>query len=104
MDNFKVIYKILKILEKAMDIDEFDTSSISAEALKLTEKRWQLLMTMLVDNGYVKGVVVIKTLSHESVKVNNIQITLKGLEYLAENSLMKKAASLAKGISDIAPW
>jgi len=59
---------------------------------------------MLVDNGYVKGVVVIKTLSHESVKVNNIQITLKGLEYLAENSLMKKAASLAKGISDIAPW
>jgi len=25
VDNFKVIYKILKILEKAMDIDEFKT-------------------------------------------------------------------------------
>ena len=31
-------------------------------------------------------------------------ITLKGLEYLAENSFMKKAANLAKGIKDIIPF
>ena len=29
------------------------------------------------------------------------RITLKGLEYLQENSLMKKAAELAKGVADI---
>ena len=28
MDNFKAIYKILKILEKAMDIDEFGERNI----------------------------------------------------------------------------
>lgn len=29
MDNFTVIYKILKALEKAMDYDEFDIAMIS---------------------------------------------------------------------------
>ena len=31
MDNFKIIYKILKILEKAMSLEELDKSLISAE-------------------------------------------------------------------------
>jgi len=32
MDNFKIIYKILKAMEVAMDLEEFDTKSISKEA------------------------------------------------------------------------
>ena len=103
MDNFKVIYRILKILEKAMDIDEFDISLIAPEALSLTRKRWGIIMSMLLENGYVKGVGITRTLGYETVKINNIQITLKGLEYLAENSMMKKAANVAKGIADIIP-
>lgn len=31
------------------------------------------------------------------------KITLKGLEYLQENSMMKQAAAFAKGIKDIVP-
>ena len=31
MDNFKVIYKILKVLESAMDCDEVDRSLLKAE-------------------------------------------------------------------------
>ena len=30
-------------------------------------------------------------------------ITLQGLEYLQENSLMKKAAAFAKGVKEIVP-
>lgn len=30
MDNFSVIYKILKKLEKAMDLDEFSIDDVSA--------------------------------------------------------------------------
>lgn len=35
-DNFKIIYKILKILEQAMDYEKFDYSLISAEQLNIT--------------------------------------------------------------------
>lgn len=37
------------------------------------------------------------------VSLTRPEITLKGLEYLEENTLMKKAASLAKGIKDTIP-
>lgn len=30
-----------------------------------------------------------------------VRITIKGLEYLEENSLMRRAANMAKGIKDI---
>jgi len=37
------------------------------------------------------------------VALTRPEITLKGLEYLEENTLMKKAANLAKGIKDTIP-
>ncbi len=49
MDNFKVIYRILRYLEKAMDYDEPDMDCISADALGLTKSRWAAIMEILVD-------------------------------------------------------
>lgn len=37
------------------------------------------------------------------IKFDNVQITLKGLEYLSENSLMKKVANIAKSIKETIP-
>lgn len=48
MDDFKTIYKILKILQRAMDYEEFDINEISAENLKISEPRWSCLIEMLV--------------------------------------------------------
>ena len=60
-------------------------------------------MVMLKENGYIKGVVVTETLDSQlpDVELGNVEITLKGLEYLEENSLMQKAKNLAKGVVDI---
>ena len=59
-------------------------------------------MEMLTAEGYIDGVSLKRTLDGDvAVSVSNPRITLKGLEYLPENSLMKKAADLAKGIADI---
>lgn len=102
MDNFRVIYRILRYLEKAMDYDEPDMTCISAEALKLTEQRWTMMMEMLSDEGYIKGFSVQRGIDGSIVVSSSTpRITLKGLEYLQENSLMKKAAELAKGVADI---
>lgn len=104
MDNFRVIYRILRYLEKAMDYDEPDMDCISAEHLKLTEQRWLSIMEMLVMEGYVTGIEIKRSSDGEvCMSVSDMRITLKGLEYLQENSLMQKAANLAKGIAEIIP-
>ena len=43
MDNFTVIYKILKTLEQAMDYDEFDVKQISHTRLNISYKAQYLL-------------------------------------------------------------
>lgn len=104
MDNFRVIYRILKILEQSLDCEEFDYERITPEALKISETRWCGIMEMLADEGYVKGIHISRSVDGMvTVSRCNIRITLKGLEYLNENSFMKKAGNIAKGISDLIP-
>ena len=62
MDNFRIIYRILRLLEKAMDCEEFDKQIISAEALGISETRWLALLKMLAENGYVQGLDIRKGL------------------------------------------
>ncbi len=105
MDNFNTIYKILKRLEKAMDYDEFDIEQISAESLGISRNKWCRIIEMLVQNGYIQGVTVKYSIDGNNALISsyNPVITLKGLEYLNDNALMKKIANTAKGIKDIIP-
>ena len=102
MDNFKAVYKILSTLEKAMDLPEFDMSAIDYKSLGVTKERWSRYVEMMSDAGYIKGARVgTNTIGEIIVNCDNIRITLKGLEYLEQNSLMKRAAEMAKGIKEI---
>ena len=104
MDNFKAVYRILKELEKHMGDDNFSPSCISAEKLKLPYGRWEPLWILLQDDGYIKGLVVDRTTEsplRHIVKPIFPQITLKGLEYLTENSLMAKAKEALKMVGEI---
>lgn len=104
MNNFNAIYKILQHLERMLDYEQPDMSAITPEALKLTENRYNALMAMLVANGYIEGA-VIKKYADETicrvVSIDNTRITLKGLEYLCENSTMRKIAQGLTGMADI---
>lgn len=102
MDNFKVIYKILKALERAMDYEEFDKESISAERLEISKPRWTQLIIMMYTEGLISGVkVTTDGLSSAHVVMIRPQITLKGLTYLSENSLMKTISNTIKGVVEI---
>ncbi|MDR3149546.1 MAG: YjcQ family protein [Oscillospiraceae bacterium] len=103
MDNFKVIYKILKILEEAMDVQDFDESMLSPDMFKISQTRLDAILVMLQNDGYISGLIPVRFGRMTGVKFDNVRITLKGLEYLAENSFMKKAANIAKGIADLIP-
>lgn len=104
MDNFKVIYKILRTLEKNMGNEDFEIKAISAEMLKISYERWEQLLIMLYDAGYINGIVVgqaVEDKFRHVVEPINPSITLKGLEYLSENSFMSKAKEALKMVGEI---
>lgn len=104
MDNFKAVYKILSALEKAMDLPEFDVMEIGPDALGVSKERWSRYLEMMADVGYIKGVTFRANVLGETVaNAKNIRITLKGLEYLQENSIMRKLYNAANGVVDIIP-
>lgn len=104
MDNFKAVYNILSALEKAMDLPEFDLEVISPEVLGVSKQRWARYLEMMADVGYIKGIRISKNINGE-IQIHNVdvKITLKGLEYLQENSMMQKIYKTMKGIKDITP-
>ena len=55
---------------------------------------------MLLNEGYISGGQTWNAMDcgYPKVALTRPELTLKGLEYLEENSLMRKAADLAKGI------
>lgn len=104
MDNFKAVYHILSALEKAMDLPQFDISQIGPDALGVSRERWARYIEMMADAGYIKGAALKRDiLGGLDVDAENIRITLKGLEYLQENTIMRKLYNAAKGIKEVVP-
>ena len=103
MEQFKQIYRILSILHKAMDLEEWDSKLLSPEALGISLPMWSRLMAMLLKEGYITGGEAWKSfdVSYPKVKLTRPEITLKGLEYLEENGLMKKAEEMLKEVIHI---
>lgn len=103
MEQFKQIYRILSILHKAMDLEEWDSKLLSPEALGISLPMWSRLMAMLLKEGYITGREEWGTfdVGYPKVKLMRPEITLKGLEYLEENSLMKKAGEMLKEVIHI---
>lgn len=102
MANFEAVYKILSTLEKAMDLPEFDVSLIGADKLGVSDERWARYIEMMADVGYIKGISISKDITGSmNVDATDMRITLKGLEYLQENSIMQKIYKTAKGIKEI---
>lgn len=100
-DNFKTIYKILSAFEKALDIESFELESISAEKLGISKVRWTKYIQMLVEAEYLAGIEIRDTITGIDILEENPHITLKGLEYLAENSIMQRMYKATKGIKDL---
>lgn len=62
-------------------------------------------MKMMIEEGLIEGVRCIEPDGQPVplIRMYHPAITLKGLEYLEENSMMKKAAGIVKGIKETIP-
>ena len=104
MEDFTVIYKILDLLNKSNDLDSFGLEDISAKRLGVSDNRLLAILLMLLESGYIQGFAIEEDLAGRYlVSQGRPRITLKGLEYLNENSTMKKIYKALKGIKDITP-
>lgn len=104
MNNFKVIYRILKELDRNKGDESFDVRCISADTLNISEREWEQLMIELQRAGYIDGIKYSMILGDKFPHIAypiTPRITLKGMEYLADNSLMKKAENIFKGAVDL---
>jgi hypothetical protein len=103
METFKVIYRILSFLEASMKLEEFPFEQFNGGTFKASDQYFTEILKMLSDDGYVRGISFISILgqTNSALKFIHPEITIKGLEYLEDNSMMKKAANIAKGIIDI---
>lgn len=103
MDDFRIIYRILKHLRDAMDFEEFDSEGFTAQRFGTNENRFHALLVQLQESGYIDNLEVVRYTRPPPQIQPPIapRITLKGLEYLSENSMMKKAADIAKGVLEV---
>lgn len=104
MDNFKVIYRILKTLDRYKGDESFDNRLISASELKMQFPAWEQIMIELQRNGYIDGVIIDQDLTDKFPHICepiHPRITLKGMEYLAENNMMNKAKDALRLIGEL---
>ena len=101
MDTLQIVYKILYNLEHKKKAD-YMGQLISPTALGVTEDEWLNAIQMLLDEGLIAGVKIRHDiLGNTTIDVKNARATLKGVQYLHDNSAMKKIAEVATDIITI---
>ena len=109
MELLTLLYKILKIAAFCADKEEIPAASelYTPDILKAKQEQIETLIYQAYKEGYIDGVSVLQIdgLTKPKVLMSNsyIMLTIKGMEYIADNSVMKKIAKTIKGIKDIIP-
>lgn len=104
-DYFKIVYVVLKELYECKRANEKINLSAIAPGRFEAEPGYMLeIFEELIEAGYIKGVIIENTKTGRHItSPEDMTITMKGIEYLQENSKMKKVCEALKTIKDIAP-
>lgn len=104
MKDYRIIYKILVLLNKYKGDESFSVEFISAEGMKVEYNTWEQLLIMLQEEGLITGVLYAQTMSeqfpHLTAEIHP-RITLKGIEFLESNSMIQKAKEALKMVGEI---
>lgn len=99
-DMFVVMYKILAYLYACMKSGEAPRRSMLAhdgDLLNIEYRYWAHVLKELSDHGYVDGVSVRGTGGGEPlVRLYRPTVTMEGVEFLQENSAMRRALEFLK--------
>lgn len=105
-DYFVIVYRVLKYLYDCLKAGEKpEPAHLVASTYNIPENYWAYILLSLINEEYVKGVVINPT--KDGVLFGDLQeaiITPKGIEYLFENSLIEKAKKTLKDVKDMIPF
>lgn len=110
-DYHVIVYQILSYLYvqlKAGEPIEPDKISCDTKNYGINEKYWKYIIYNLTKDDYITGLTVeIKHwVSGDELIIKDLgmcQITPRGIDYLTDNSFMKKVRALFNNITTIAP-
>lgn len=88
MSTSTLIYNILKAIDLAYENQNFDfNTTLSLDTLEISEQRLILLLENLVDDGYIQGITIKRSIGGEPfISINVPRLTNAGLLYLEDNS------------------
>ncbi len=105
-DYFVIVFKILCYLYdclkhgKTPDMEYLSTEN---KLFPVGVDYWNYIMVHLVEEGYIDHVQIIAPDGSKPFAVlkESVEITPKGIEYLQENSMMKKVFEKVKDVSNL---
>lgn len=101
-DYFKIVYMILTVLYRYKKTNKrVDLGEIAPETLRIEESYRNTILEELLEAGYVKGFKVKQYICGKVFDgLEDIDITMKGTEYLQDNSKMKQIGKLLSEVKD----
>lgn len=113
-DFFVIVCYILKYLYECLKNGEIPSESIlnlDKYPIEINDDYKLNIYKNLLNDGYVEGIEIVdipRLGSSENLvylrNLNKATIKPKGIEYLQENSMMKKAVKTLEIVSNILPW
>ena len=104
-DMHVVMYTILKYLYDCLKGGEPpDPTKFSASALQINEKYWTAIVADLVNRKYIRGVTVFHNPDGDRVQLIKPCVTIEGVEFMMENTLMKRALDYIKEAKSAIPF
>lgn len=104
-DMFVVMYKIIAYLYDCMKCDVVpDDNKWSADALVIPKTYWTKVVKELVEHGFIDGVIIVRTSSGDIVKPTDPKVTMEGVQFAKENSMMSKAANFLRDAKASIPF
>ncbi len=106
-DYFFLVCKLLKYLYKCLKNNLRADWSIVAPNSKdfpISEEYFTYILSHLLADGYIEGFVEVRQIGGgvQFKETSGLKITPKGIEYLEENSKMKKVIEIAGSAIEIA--
>lgn len=110
---FTTVNKILRYIERQLDGTVFDADGFAAERFGITENRFARYLSMLAESGYVTGISVtdngepdefdddIHKYRRFGIVLDSPSITIRGMQFLVENTMLARMYRTAKNIRDI---
>ena len=110
-DYHVIVYQILSYLyvclKKDLSVHEDNLSWQKSKYFDIPESYWKFIITNMVEQNLIKGLTLTKVWGEEYPIISDLdkcRITPTGIEYLCDNSLMKKVKQFMKDVKEITPF